>query len=329
MSREGRLRLPALLYYPRRELFIVRIGIPRALYYYRYGELWKTFFSALGCEVVISPKTDRAILNQGTNYAIDESCLSAKIYLGHCAWLLDRCDYIFVPRIADMGHDKEFCLRFRAMPDVVYSTFRDEGVHVLSCDLSMRDGKSEAKAFTELGKKLGFRRHQSFQAYMLAKQAEHQVSSENTRKLETALAKPDLKVLICGHAYNIYDRYIGRPVVDAIYANHAIAIPADWMDRDKAWQAAADITDTMPWMVNRELAGTAVLLHDKVDGIVLLSSFSCGPDSMTDEILTRRLKNIPILTMTLDGQDATAGMETRIESFIDILHLRKDGTVCL
>ena len=31
---------------------------------------------------------------------------------------------------------------------------------------------------------------------------------------------------------------------------------------------------------------------------------------MTDEILTRRLKNIPILTMTLDGQDATAGMET-------------------
>lgn len=35
---------------------------------------------------------------------------------------------------------------------------------------------------------------------------------------------------------------------------------------------------------------------------------------MTDEILTRRLKNIPILSMTLDGQDATAGMETRIEA---------------
>ena len=82
-------------------------------------------------------------------------------------------------------------------------------------------------------------------------------------------------------------------------------------------------------MVNRELAGAAVQLRNKVDGIVLLSSFSCGPDSMTDEIMNRRLKNIPILTMTLDGQDATAGMETRIESFIDILHLRKDGTVCL
>ena len=97
------------------------------------------------------------------------------------------------------------------MPDVVYSTFRDEGVRVLSCDLSMRDGKSEAKAFTELGKKLGFKKQQTFQAYLLAKQAEHQLSAENVRKLENALAKPDLKVLICGHAYNIYDRYIGRP----------------------------------------------------------------------------------------------------------------------
>lgn len=307
----------------------MRIGIPRALYYYRYGALWQTFFSALGCEVVVSPKTDRAILNQGTHFAIDESCLSAKIYLGHCAWLLDRCDLIFVPRIADLGRDREFCLRFRAMPDVVYNTFREEGVRIVSCDISMHAGNSEARAFQELGKKLGFRRQQTFQAYLLAKQAEQQRAADNARKLDAALARPELKVLICGHAYNIYDRYIGRPVMDAIHANHALAIPADWMDRDRAWQAAADLTDTMPWMVNRELAGAAVLLHDKVDGIVLLSSFSCGPDSMTDEILTRRLKRLPILTMTLDGQDATAGMETRIESFIDILHLRKDGTVCL
>ncbi len=307
----------------------MRIGIPRALYYYRYGVLWKTFFSALGCEVVVSPKTDRAILQQGTHYAIDESCLSAKIYLGHVAWLMDKCDYIFVPRIADMGRDKEFCLRFRAMPDVVYSTFREEGVRLVTCDIALREGKSEAKAFTELGKKLGFKKQQCFNAYLLAKQTEQKQEAENARKLDNALARSDLKVLICGHAYNIYDRYVGQPVLDAIHTNHALAIPADWVDRDAAWQAGCDLTDTMPWMVNRELAGAAVLLHDKVDGIVLLSSFSCGPDSMTDEILTRRLKNIPILTMTLDGQDATAGMETRIESFIDILHLRKDGTVCL
>ena len=245
------------------------------------------------------------------------------------AWLLDKCDFVFVPRMADMGRDKEFCLKFRALPDVVYNTFRSEGVRLVTCDIAVRRGDSEMEAFAKLGKKLGYKKQQTFNAYLLAKQAEQQAAAENARKLDAALARPELKVLVCGHAYNIYDRYIGRPVVDAIEANHAIAIPADWVDRDAAWQAGCELTDTMPWMVNRELAGAAVQLHDKVDGIVLLSSFSCGPDSMTDEILTRRLKNIPILSMTLDGQDATAGMETRIESFIDILHLRKDGTVCL
>ena len=60
-----------------------------------------------------------------------------------------------------------------------------------------------------------------------------------------------------------------------------------------------------------------------VDGIILMSSFPCGPDSMVNEIIVRREKDIPILNLILDGQDALAGMETRLESFIDIIEFRK------
>src|SRR5699024_12417242 len=73
--------------------------------------------------------------------------------------------------------------------------------------------------------------------------------------------------------------FLPHPAPTAIYTlSLHDALPIYWVDRDAAWQAGCDLTDTMPWMVNRELAGAAVLLHDKVDGIVLLSSFSCGPD---------------------------------------------------
>jgi predicted nucleotide-binding protein (sugar kinase/HSP70/actin superfamily) len=37
-----------------------------------------------------------------------------------------------------------------------------------------------------------------------------------------------------------------------------------------------------------------------------------------------KMAHIPILQMTLDAQTGTAGVETRLESFIDILKMRRE-----
>ncbi len=60
----------------------------------------------------------------------------------------------------------------------------------------------------------------------------------------------------------------------------------------------------------------------RVDGIILLSAFPCGPDAMTNEMIIRRIKDRPILNMTLDEQTGTAGIETRLESFVDIIKMK-------
>lgn len=85
------------------------IGIPRAMLYYRYGKMWETFFNALDCEVIVSPETDKKILEEGSLYSVDETCLSSKIFLGHVKWLIGKCDRIFIPRISNFGRDKVFC----------------------------------------------------------------------------------------------------------------------------------------------------------------------------------------------------------------------------
>ena len=64
----------------------IKIGIPRALLYYRYGVLWKYFLKKLGLNVILSPETNQTILDLGINNSIDESCLSSKIYLGHALY---------------------------------------------------------------------------------------------------------------------------------------------------------------------------------------------------------------------------------------------------
>ena len=70
-----------------------------------------------------------------------------------------------------------------------------------------------------------------------------------------------------------------------------------------------------------------MLLKEKVDGIILVSAFPCGPDSMTNELLIRRIKGVPVLPLILDIQSGMAGIETRIESFLDIIRFQKGETV--
>lgn len=62
----------------------MKIGIPRAMLYYRDGALWQTFFQTLGHEVVLSRPTDREILELGIRYAIDEACLALQGVSGPC-----------------------------------------------------------------------------------------------------------------------------------------------------------------------------------------------------------------------------------------------------
>ena len=44
---------------------------------------------------------------------------------------------------------------------------------------------------------------------------------------------------------------------------------------------------------------------------------------MTNELLTRRLHGIPVLNLVLDAQTGTAGIETRLESFLDIINFKQ------
>ena len=77
--------------------------------------------------------------------------------------------------------------------------------------------------------------------------------------------------------------------------------------------------------MNRELIGSILLLKDRIDGIVLVSAFPCGPDSMTDDAIMRCIHGMPILNLMIDAQSGTAGVETRIESFVDILRFHQKG----
>ena len=46
---------------------------------------------------------------------------------------------------------------------------------------------------------------------------------------------------------------------------------------------------------------------------------------MTDDAIVRCIQGRPVLNLTIDAQSGTAGLETRVESFVDILRYQKKG----
>ena len=110
---------------------------------------------------------------------------------------------------------------------------------------------------------------------------------------------------------------MGKGVVDALEELGATVLFAQDFDREKALEKSFEFSATLPWIVNRELIGALLCLHQDIDGVVLISAFPCA--------VARCIKGKPMLSLTVDAQSGTAGLETRIESFIDILTYQREG----
>lgn len=299
------------------------VGIPRAMLYHRYAVLWQTFFQELGVETIVSGPTSRKVLEDGSDLAVDETCLSAKIFFGHVKGLVGRCDYILIPRINTFGHQRDMCVRFRSLYDQARNTFRESSQKFLAYDLDMEFGVDEETAFLELGKNLGFSKKEARKAYNAAKKEERRDWKERLKKQEQLLRADGLKVLLAGHSYLLEDSYVGRAVTDLMKELEVIPIRADGVDRERALKRSLELSPTCKWELNRELLGGIAEYRKDVDGIILISAFPCGPDAMVNEILTRKLTDIPLLDLVLDSQSGTAGIETRLESFVDIIRFKK------
>lgn len=319
-----------------------RIGMPRALLHYRYGALWTTFFEELGCDAVLSGPTDRSIVARGDALSNDECCLASKIYLGHVASLVegDACDAVFVPSIANVGRRRGFCTKFQALPDLVANTFADARIELLSCLVNeVEERKSMQDALIELAvaERLAGPR-EAKRAWKAASRAQEQAERAallgQTRTLaqldaaRRAAKRPEdapLGILLAAHPYIAHDAFMGGALVDMLERMNAAVLFADEADRERALKASFEFSATLPWIVSRELVGAITQLHDQVDGIVLVSAFPCGPDSMTDDAIVRCIQGRPVLNLTIDAQSGTAGLETRVESFVDILRYQKKG----
>ena len=309
----------------------VRVGIPRGLLYYEYFPLWRQFFRQLGAEVIESPVSTKQLLETGAYTNVDETCMPVKLYIGHAAALQDRVDYLFIPRIVSIREREYHCPKFSGLPDMVRSVF-PQGPPVLEI---IADKTENKKAFLPSLYKLG--RHFSPNAvrvFTVYQQAVRQWRATSQAWKQGFMPQPakygrtkPLNIAVLGHSYNLYDTYGNNNLLQILHNLGVHVFTPDNINYNRAMGNAEQYLPDLCWSLGKKIYGTAVAYAARrdINGIILVMSFECGPDSLLMDLVNREITacyNKPVMTLVLDEHSGEAGLMTRLEAFVDMVKRR-------
>ncbi|MBC7325128.1 MAG: hypothetical protein H5T99_07425, partial [Moorella sp. (in: Bacteria)] len=104
-------------------------------------------------------------------------------------------------------------------------------------------------------------------------------------------------------------------------------ITADQVPEPVVRAEAAALPKRLFWTLSQRMIGAAFyFLHaGRVQGLLHVTSFGCGPDSITGELINRRARAagaVPLLNLVLDEHSGEAGVFTRLEAFLDMVCFR-------
>ena len=324
----------------------MKIGIPRALIYYNYYPFWFGFFKALGIEVVLSDKTTKQTMSNGSALVVTETCLPIKVYVGHVLNLLDKgVDTIFVPSIQSIAHKIYNCSKIRALPDLIRNVVkRDFKLIEATLDKSEKEQGLPEFLF-DIAKKVGIKDEEKVveaQRYAWTVYNNFQTMTRSGVQFEKALRAAingniiipstekeyDVSIALISHGYNIYDDRVSMKIFDKLENLGVKVYTYEQLTKEQLVEGYTTLgVEKAYWANESEMTGAAghYLRNSKIDGLITITAFGCGPDSIMVDRIFRNAKKFekPVLGLTLDEHTGEAGFITRIEAFIDMLVRKK------
>ncbi len=313
----------------------LKVGIPGGLYYYKYLPMWKTFFEEIGAEVVTSQESNKSIIDAGVKSCVNEACYPVKLYHGHVLNLIGKVDYIFIPRLTSISKGEYICPKIGGLPDMVRNTIKGLP-EVIDTEINLRRSqRSELRAFLEIGKYFTDNNTKVKKAYKKASIA-YAASQEALKKGDAFPKNKDnsMKIALFGHSYMLYDSFINLNLVKKLKNQGIDIITVDMVDGSYAGEDPTGLNKSLKlnkkmfWNFGSKAVAAAanVLERKDIDGIIYVMSFGCGVDSFVCDFIERNIRracDIPFAVITLDECSGEAGLNTRLEAFVDMIGWRK------
>lgn len=322
------------------------IGIPRGMSFYGNYPFWHGFFSALGFKIVLSDPTTKQTMSEGSALVVTETCLPIKIYLGHILNLINKkgVKNIFVPSLQSIAPKIYNCSKIRGLPDLVRNVIKGD-INIIEATLDKSAKKQGLYEFLaeavapfgitnleqiKLASKQGWKVYNNFLMMMRAGVSYKKALSnaiDGKILIESQVKSHPIHIALVSHGYNIYDERASMKIFDKLEAMDVSVHTSLQLTNEQMDEGIALLGQKHYWANEHEMTGTAghYLKDNKIDGIITLNSFGCGPDSLMIERIMRKAKelNKPMLSLTIDEHTGEAGFITRLEAFIDMLYRKK------
>jgi predicted CoA-substrate-specific enzyme activase len=303
------------------------VGMNRSFLVNTYFPFFNAFFQKLGHRVVL-PDT---VSPEGVDQQNAAFCFPVEIAHGFMHDLLKKDpDVLFVPHIRGIPTDPEnantcTCVFVQGEAFYLGSTFegmRRKKVITPYLDLS-RGFEGKVNDFVKVAKDLGCSAEEGLDAFKAGLAAQNSLSKDLQAKgaqiLREIEADPDaMAVVLFGRPYNSFAGEANKGIPAKFASRGFRVIPFDMLPyHDQTMDDAA----TMYWSMGRMILKGARLVknHPQLFG-TYISNFSCGPDSFVVGYFREEMGRKPSLTLELDSHTADAGLETRIEAFLDIVN---------
>lgn len=316
----------------------MRIGLPKSLLYYYYYPFWKSLFEMLGCEIVLSDSTSTEILDIGVKESISEICVPMKVYIGQVLNLLEKnVDYIYAPRFVSIRKGVTFCPKFLGLPDMIKNSLSGIDNKVLTHKINSKtDDISNYRNYTFFKKVFNI---SEFKLKKVLKAANKYWL--NFRKLQKNAYKTEklikgkkekrrdgiLNIAVLGYVYNIYDEFINMDLLNRLEDMNVRINTFDMLEDEIINKYIDGLRKPMFWEFTNKLMAAAYyyINSPEIDGIIHVTAFGCGPDSILGPFLEidAEKNRKPFMTLRIDEQTGESHLLTRIEAFVDLIKINK------
>jgi len=138
-------------------------------------------------------------------------------------------------------------------------------------------------------------------------------------------------IAVIGHPYLLYDEHVNHRLIHRLKQAGNKVLTPEMLTVEELEPATARLVDRAYWTYEHEVVGAGQhYLESGADGVIGIMTFGCGPDSVMMDMVHRqaaRLRTTPFMCLTLEEHTAEAGVVTRLEAFLDMIHRKKRSQV--